>query len=196
MLIDFLPTLNLLVACGGLLIGVVAIVLFIDLTLSQGRRFSTYVRTFAWPAIIAVTVGSVVLSLVYSEYFGFIPCSLCWLQRIAIYPQALMALLALKVRDTVYFPLYGIALSICGLVVAIYQYIYQMLPKETINSGLMPCLADGSNADCAAKVIDLFGFVTFPFLSGTLFFFLIAVYLYQLRTPVANATPSTTASVA
>jgi len=177
-----LYTLNLFAACGGLLLLALTIVLFIDLFLYRGRYFSKYAATFAWPAIIVVTAGSVALSLVYSEYFGFIPCSLCWLQRIAIYPQALLSVLAFKIRDTVYFPMYGIGLSICGLIVAVYQYIYQMLPKETLTSGFMPCLADGSNADCAVKVIDMFGFVTFPFLSGVVFLFLIAVYLYQLRT--------------
>jgi disulfide bond formation protein DsbB len=181
MLIDMLPTLNLIVACGGLFVGVVTIALFFDLLFSGGRRFLPYVSTFAWPAIIIATTGSVALSLVYSEYFGFIPCSLCWLQRIAIYPQALLALIAFRVRDTVYFPLYGIGLSVFGLMVAVYQYIYQMRPKETLTSGLMPCLADGSNADCAVKVIDLFGFVTFPFLSGVTFLFLITLYFYQLR---------------
>lgn len=188
MIMDLLPTLNLTVASGGLFMGIVTIILFYDLVFCGGRHFSKQLTTLAWPAIMAATIGSVILSLVYSEYFGFIPCSLCWLQRIAIYPQALMALLAYKVRDTVNFPVYGIGLSLCGFIVAVYQYIYQLLPKETITSGLMPCLADGSNADCAVKVIDLFGFVTFPFLSGVVFLFLIAVYLYQLRTktPLSN----------
>ncbi|OIP77422.1 MAG: hypothetical protein AUK16_01820 [Parcubacteria group bacterium CG2_30_44_11] len=121
------------------------------------------------------TTGSVVISLIYSEYFGFIPCSLCWLQRIAIYPQALLSVIAFKVKDTVFFPLYGIALSTFGLLVSLYQYIYQLLPKET-TAGLIPCLADGS-ADCAAKVINEFGFVTFPLLSAITFAFLIIMYL-------------------
>jgi disulfide bond formation protein DsbB len=46
----------------------------------------------------------------------------------------------------------------------------------------MPCLADGS-ADCADKVIDLFGFVTFPFVSAVSFALLITLYQYLRRQP-------------
>lgn len=173
----FLGSLNLALAIGGLALLAVTLVLYIDFFVFKGRYFGALIRQIAWPAIILATVGSVALSLLYSEYFGFIPCSLCWLQRIAIYPQALMSLIANKANDNISFPLYGIALSIFGLVVAVYQYIYQMLPKETISSGIVPCLVDGSNADCAVKVIDQFGFVTFPFLSAVTFLFLIIMYL-------------------
>lgn len=174
-----LPTLNFVLAVVGLILAVKTIILTIDLIFRDGTCFREKLRPFLWPAIIATTVGSVMLSLLYSEYFGFIPCSLCWLQRIAIYPQALLSILAFRRSDTTHFPLYGIALSIFGLVVAVYQYIYQMVPAETRNS-VVPCLADGS-ADCAAKVIDLFGFVTFPFLSAVTFAFLIVLYAHLRR---------------
>jgi disulfide bond formation protein DsbB len=98
------------------------------------------------------------------------------LQRIALYPQALLAILAYRRGDITHFPVYGIALSIAGMLVATYQYIYQMLPAET-RDGIMPCLVDGS-ASCADKVIDMFGFVTFPFVSAVSFAFLITLYLY------------------
>jgi disulfide bond formation protein DsbB len=91
-----------------------------------------------------------------------------------------MSILAFKMRDGLFFPLYGIVLSGFGLAVAIYQYIYQMLPTEVRESGFAPCLADGS-ADCASKIIDIFGFVTFPFLSAILFAFLIILYLHLYR---------------
>lgn len=176
----WLPTLNFVLAVGGLALAAVTVALFIDLFVYKGRYFGERVREAAWPLIIATTVGSVALSLVYSEYFKFVPCSLCWLQRIAIYPQALLALMAWKGGDTRQFPLYGISLSIFGLGVAVYQYIYQLIPPAA-REGFAPCLIDGSNADCAVKVIDEFGFVTFPLLSAITFAFLIAVYLYMRR---------------
>lgn len=174
-----LYTLNYLLALGGLVLLLVTIVLYADRWFFRGKYFSAYVKQMAGPAIIATTVGSVVLSLVYSEYFGFIPCSLCWLQRIAIYPQALLSIMANRLGDDKHFPLYGIGLSLFGLVVALYQYLYQLLPPETLSSGLVPCLVDGSGADCAVKVINEFGFVTFPFLSAVTFAFLIILYLNQ-----------------
>jgi disulfide bond formation protein DsbB len=176
-----LPTLNFVLAISSLALFAFAVALYVDYFVFKQKYFKELMQKIVWPLIMFLTISSVVMSLVYSEYFGFIPCSLCWLQRIAIYPQALLSVLAYKLEDSKLFPIYGIALSIFGFVVAVYHYIYQLIPKETLASGIMPCLADGSNADCASKVIDLFGFVSFPFLSAVTFAFLIIAYLYLWR---------------
>ena len=172
--------LNYLLAVGGLAMLVLTIGLYVDYFYCQSKYFNRFIQKFVWIIIPTITVGSVVISLVYSEYFGFVPCSLCWLQRIALYPQALFALMAFKTKESVYFPLYSLALSGFGLAVAVYQYISQLVPKEAAGGGVMPCLADGS-ADCGLKVIDLFGFVTFPLLSAITFTFLIILYLNLRR---------------
>lgn len=177
---SWLYTLNYILAVGGLLLLGLTVALFVDYFCYQSKYYNRFVSQFSWPIIMATTIGSVVLSLVYSEYFGFIPCSLCWLQRIAIYPQALLSVVAFRLKENVFFPLYGIFLSVFGFGVAVYQYIYQLVPKEVITTGLMPCLADGS-ADCGAKIIEEFGFVTFPFLSAVTFAFLIIMYLNLRR---------------
>lgn len=176
-----LPTLNLSLALVSLGLAVATVVLLLDYLVWNGKYFASIVKEIAWPLVMLATIGSVVMSLVYSEYFGYVPCSLCWLQRIAIYPQAVLSVLAFRQGDTRFFPVYGIALSLFGLAVAIYHYIYQQLPKETLSSGVVPCLVDGGNADCAVKVLNEFGFVTFPFLSAVTFAFLTVVYLYMLR---------------
>lgn len=176
-MLTLLPTLNFVLAVGGLALLFVTAALYVDYFIYRGKYLAVRVKEAAWPVIIITTAGSVALSLIYSEYFKFIPCSLCWLQRLAIYPQALMALIAWKQGDERWFSLYGIGLSLFGLGVAIYQYIYQLIPPAA-REGFAPCLIDGSNADCAVKVIDEFGFVTFPFLSAVTFMFLIVVYLY------------------
>jgi disulfide bond formation protein DsbB len=173
---DWLYILNYLLAVGGLALLVFTIGLCVDYCLYQRKFYIRWVSGVVWQAILVVTVGSVFLTLLYSEYFGFVPCSLCWLQRIALYPQALFAIMAFKTKENIYYPTYSIALSIFGLFVAVYHYIYQLVPKEVLNSGLMPCLADGSS-DCASLIMNEFGFVTFPFLSAVTFAFLIILYL-------------------
>ncbi|MBY0538292.1 disulfide bond formation protein B [Patescibacteria group bacterium] len=176
-------TLNFLLALGGLGLLVLTVILFVDYVCYRSAFYNRFVKFFVWQLIVLVTVGSVFMTLVYSEYFGFIPCSLCWLQRIALYPQALMALMAVRTQERVFFPLYGIGISLFGLVVAVYHYIYQLMPKDVAVGGMvMPCLADGS-ADCASKIMNEFGFVTFPFLSAVTFAFLIALYLNMRRQP-------------
>lgn len=175
-----LPTLNFMLAVGGLALAGVTLALYVDYFVYKGKYFSERVKEAMWPAIIGVTAGTVALTLLYSEYFKFVPCSLCWLQRIAIYPQALMALIAFRSLDTKHFPIYGIGLSIFGLIVALYQYVYQLIPPAA-REGFAPCLIDGSNADCAVKVINEFGFVTFPLLSAITFAFMIVLFLYMKR---------------
>jgi disulfide bond formation protein DsbB len=170
-----IDNINLVFSLGGLALFAFAVLLLVDYFFLNRRYYLHYVHRFAWPLLIAVTVGSVAITLFYSEYLGFIPCSLCWLQRIALYPQALFVLMAVRTKEATFFPFYGIGLSIAGLIVAVYQYIYQMVPS-TVSTGLLPCLADGS-ADCAQKVMETFGFVTFPLLSAFTFIFLIAMYL-------------------
>ncbi len=179
-IMSLLYVLNVALATGGLLLLGITLALVVDYLRFGSRYYVRFVVPYVWLVLPLVTVGSVAMSLLYSEYFGFIPCSLCWLQRIALYPQALFSLMAYKTKEAVFYPLYGIGLSIFGLVVAVYHYIYQLLPKEVITGGFMPCLADGSS-DCAELIMQVYGFVTFPFLSAVTFAFLIVIYLNLRR---------------
>lgn len=179
MLFFYIQTINFLYALAGLVVLVAAFVLWYDYQYNEQRVYRRFVERFVWWLILGVTFGGVVTTLVYSEYFGFVPCSLCWLQRVALYAQAIIAVVAMMSRDSVFFPRYGIALSVFGFGVAVYQYIYQLIPAET-RAAVMPCLADGT-ADCGSKIMEVFGFVTFPFLSAVMFIFLITLYLHLKR---------------
>jgi disulfide bond formation protein DsbB len=179
-MIYYIQTINLFLAMGGLALFAVTILLFIDYYWNKSRYYQCWFAPYSWFLVVGMTLFGVLLTLVYSEYFGFVPCSLCWLQRVALYPQCMVAIVAWRVKDATFFPLYGIALSLFGTCVAIYQYIYQLLPKELLTAGVMPCLADGT-ADCADKIMNVFGFVTFPFLSAVTFLFLIVIYLNMRR---------------
>ena len=179
-LIFYIHTINLLYAVAGLGLLVASGVLTYDYLANGQRLFQSFLAPYAWWLIVALTWGGLLTTLLYSEVFGFIPCSLCWLQRVALYPQAFMSLVAWRKKDEVFFPLYGILLSVFGFVVAVYQYIYQAIPDEVRESGMMPCLADGA-ADCSKTVMEVFGFVTFPFLSAVIFMFLIVLYLHIRR---------------
>lgn len=176
-LIFYIHTINLIYATAGLVVLFIIMSLVYDYFFNEQKLYEKFIEPYVWLILIATSLGGVATTLLYSEVFGFIPCSLCWLQRVALYPQALMSVLAFQCKDSLNFPRYGMALSIFGFVVAVYQYIYQAIPQEVLESGVMPCLADGS-ADCSKKVMEVFGFVTFPFLSAVLFVFLFVIYLH------------------
>lgn len=173
-------SINLCYSIAGLLALAFTTVLAWDLFFNKQKLYLKFVAPYVWIIMILATAGGVATTLLYSEILGFVPCSLCWLQRIALYPQLLMVLVAFWLKDAKNFPLYGIVLSVFGLIVAVYQYILQALPHELYTSGVLPCLADGT-ADCSKKIMEVFGFVTFPFLSGVLFLFLIFLYAHLYR---------------
>ena len=175
-----LQNINFLYAVAGLVVLGLTVVLAYDYFYNSQKLYLQFIAPYVWGIIALTSIGGVATTLLYSEVFGFIPCSLCWLQRVALYPQALLFFAAYKLKDAERYPIYGIVLSAFGFIVAVYQYIYQAVPQETLQSGLMPCLADGT-ADCSKKIIEVFGFVTFPFLSAVLFAFLIVLYLHLLR---------------
>jgi len=180
MLFFYIQTINLLYALAGLMLLVGTLILEWDYLRNEQKLYKKYIAPYIWPLITVVTAGGVGTTLLYSEYFGFVPCSLCWLQRIALYPQLLLVLAAWRMRDAINFPVYGMVLSAFGFVVAVYQYIYQLIPAEVREGGLMPCLADGT-ADCGTKVMEVFGFVTFPFLSAVVFAFLFVLYVHMRK---------------
>lgn len=170
-----LEILNIVLASGSVACLVAAITFFYDHIFSKGRDFGKHIAPIAIPATIAITTLGTGISLLYSEVFGFVPCSLCWFQRIFLYPQVILSITSYKMGDLKMFPVYGIALSVCGFFASVYQYILQMLPRDSI-----PCPQDGA-ANCFDKVITEFGFVTFPLMSASIFLLLIALYLYALR---------------
>jgi len=168
---ETVETLNILLATGGILVLLASSVLLVDLYTS--RVFEKIISIWGLLIALSITVASVVMTLLYSEVFGFIPCGLCWFQRIFLYPQVFILVIALWYKDKK-AARYGMALSVPGLVVALYQHYLQMGGNQFVS-----CPTSG--VDCTKRIMFEYGFVTFPLLSAFLFVFLIALYWYILK---------------
>lgn len=118
--------------------------------------FSENSLSFAFLISVGVTLGSLYLS----EIAHFVPCKLCWFQRIFMYPQVLLLGVA-SIKNDFGIKKYIIPLSIIGLVIATYQYILQMSPIP------LPCTDE--IASCAVKEFVEFGYITIPMMSLTSF---------------------------
>ncbi|GBF04376.1 disulfide bond formation protein DsbB [Deinococcus aerius] len=70
----------------------------------------------AWVVALAATLGS----LWFSEVRGFVPCVLCWFQRVAMYPLALLLGLA-ALRGDLGIRAYALPLAAVGWVIALIQ---------------------------------------------------------------------------
>lgn len=167
--------LNYWLSLGTVLLQVATVALFaLYLLRGQLPAFSWAVallrRWGLWMAFVLAGAGSA-LTLFYSEILGFAPCGLCWLQRVFLYPQVVLFAIAAWRRDTS-IALYAIVLSVFGALVALYQHYLQMG-----GNALIPCPAT-PGADCAARFLFEFGYVTFPLMAATLFAFLIALLLF------------------
>ena len=129
------------------------------------------IRPYVLPIVFVITLIGSVLTLVYSEAFGFAPCGLCWLQRVFLYPLPFISGIALLVKDTAAWR-YVVALSIPGLLIALYQHFIQMG-----GSDVLPCPAAPGAADCAQRLVFEFGYITFPLMAATLFALTIVLML-------------------
>jgi disulfide bond formation protein DsbB len=89
----------------------------------------------AWLVAAVCMAGS----LYFSEVAHFVPCRLCWYQRIAMYPLVLLLGIA-AVRRDVAIRLYAIPLATIGAAVSIYHVQLERFPEQaTFCSVDVPC---------------------------------------------------------
>ena len=90
----------------------------------------------AWGVAAVATAGS----LYFSEGAHYIPCELCWYQRIAVYPMVLILGISALRRDTS-IAIYAAPLALAGVVISVYHYQLQRIPSQASQfcDPLNPC---------------------------------------------------------
>lgn len=174
-----MQSINHILAYAG--IGCLFVILGLMYDLRGKRLTAPIIRRWGTYGALIVTVCASGMTLIYSEYFGLIPCGLCWMERIMLYPQILLIGGGLYYKDKL-MPRYGIILSIVGLLVSLYHHYIQMGGSQFIK-----CPTAGTGADCARRFFFEFGFITFPLMSAILFTFLIVLYIYILKVSQQHA---------
>lgn len=123
----------------------------------------------AWTVAAVATAGS----LFYSGVIDFLPCRLCWYQRIAMYPMAAILLVGAIRRDLA-VKYYALPLSLGGLAISAWHYLTQTFPS-----------LEGSSCDptnpCSSKYVDVFGFVSIPFMAGVGFIVISVLLAFYVR---------------
>ncbi|MBK5266257.1 MAG: disulfide bond formation protein B [Acidimicrobiia bacterium] len=125
----------------------------------------------AVPAAASFAITAMLGSLYYSEVAGYVPCQLCWYQRIAMYSLAIILFIAAVRRDEG-IAIYGLSLSVLGFGISMYHYYAQLFPRSDT------C---GPDASCSVRWVDVFGFVSIPLMAGAGFFGIAASMLYLLK---------------
>lgn len=125
-----------------------------------------------WTQSLIATLAS----LYFSEIVGYIPCTLCWVQRIFMYPIVIITTLALLKRNK-YIAYSSLYLSGMGLCVSIYHYSLQKISFLGDANGIC------GDIPCNLQYINYFGFITIPFLAGLAF---IVIFTSQLLLQQSN----------
>jgi disulfide bond formation protein DsbB len=151
----FFSTLSLIAAAGT--------VALVVLRLSAGR--STVAATVLaevhgaalWLAFLVAAV-STLGSLYFSEVADFVPCTLCWYQRIAMYPLSLILLVAALRRDEG-VRWYVAPVALVGGAISGYHYLIEWRPE--LDAGT----CDLFGPSCTSVWFREFGFVSLAFMA-------------------------------
>ncbi len=132
-----------------------------------------------WLAFVvtAVATGG---SLFFSEVAHFVPCELCWFQRIFMYPLAIVTLLAAIANDH-RVARYLLPLPAIGAGIS----VYHILVEERVVGQSTACLISAPGG-CAVKWIDELGYVTIPVLALTGFVLAFAFLAFAAFEPSAD----------
>jgi disulfide bond formation protein DsbB len=136
-----------------------------------------------WAAFVlaAIATGG---SLFLSEIAGFVPCELCWFQRICMYPLSILTLFSAYhgdhrfARYLIPFPVFGAGVS-----------VYHLLVENHVVATPAACQV---GAGCTVKWINEFGYMTIPTLALTAFLLLIGFLALAASGPEDEAVEAAT----
>ena len=118
-----------------------------------------------------ISLAASLFSLVYSEIIGYVPCYLCWYQRIFLFPLPFIFGVAIWSQDRKIVK-YVLPLLSIGFIFSVYQNFFYYF-GETAN---IPC--DASGVSCYQALISAFGgYISFPMLSLSGYLALITIVL-------------------
>lgn len=120
----------------------------------------------AWLVATVATLGALFLG----EVMGYAPCVLCWYQRIAMFPLALILAAGLFPFDRRAVR-YALPLALAGWLVAMFHWA---VASGLIPERVAPC---GQGVPCSLEQVVWRGFLTLPMLSVLAFSSIIALLL-------------------
>lgn len=123
-----------------------------------------------WVTSLIATLGS----LYFSEVRDFIPCELCWYQRILMYPILLITTVA-YIQKNVKIALTTAVFASIGGLISLYHYGIQKVPF--LQESAPAC----GQVSCTGAYINWLGFITIPFLALIAFIMIAAISFYMLK---------------
>lgn len=149
-------TFDTILALGSIGILIASIVLIIAWI--TGNPIASWVRNNAHILLRVLFIGAVASSVIYSDFLGYEPCLLCWYQRMAIFPIAIL-LFTDDIRSSVLLQRQVLLLGAAGFLIALFHNFITIFPQ----SGIDAC---GTGPSCLNLYVFQFGFITIPMMSA------------------------------
>ena len=124
-----------------------------------------------WAAFVVSSIATGG-SLFFSEIAHYVPCELCWYQRICMYPLSLLTLFAAAHNDY-RMPRYLIPFCLVGGGVS----IYHLLVENKVVGESQACFVSAPGG-CGVKWINEFGYMTIPTLALSAFALLLVLFAF------------------
>src|SRR3954465_15327787 len=165
-------TLFLALLAIGAQLAVVAIVVLAIVSPRTLDALRPQALSLAWLVALVATIGSLWLS--YGA--GVTPCRLCWYQRIAMYPMAIVLGIAAWRRDRG-VKVYALPVLAIGGTISVWHMLIERFPS----------LEGGTSCDpanpCAFIWVERFGYLTIPTMALSAFALIAALLLLPQPEP-------------
>lgn len=177
---DLANGLELLVFISSLFVGLLVLLFVIKFVFKRDTKIYQWTVHFlqdnylflGFLVALAATSGS----LFYSDIMGYTPCKLCWYQRIFMYPQVILFLIAFRTKRNSSIIWNSLILSVIGGLIAGYHYLLQI--GALSGAG---CDVVGYSASCSEFFGVSYGFITIPMMAFVGFVLLIILAYGKLK---------------
>ena len=165
--------LNVFLGSGAILLQVFSVytlvLLFFVSKNKQRNKFLDYVDKHFLILSFLISLFASVFPLVYSEIVHFLPCYLCWWQRVFMFSSLFLFATALWDKDRRVVR-YASSLLFVGFLISAYQNFFYYFGE----SSSLPC--DASGVSCYQRLVSEFGgYISIPMLALTAFFGLLTL---------------------
>jgi disulfide bond formation protein DsbB len=141
--------------------------------LEEGNIMLLYKKKWLEYNILLVSLVATLGSLYFSEVRGYVPCELCWYQRIFMYPIVAISVVGILRKD-IYFWKYVLPFSFIGMFISSYHVYIQAVTEDT-SGGICK-----GGVSCSVKYLNVFGFADIPFFALLAFLIINSLILVKI----------------
>ncbi len=171
---EYLDTFNLILSIGAICLQILTLVLILALIFTpRTNPIRVFFKKYAFVFSFILAFSAVALSLFYSEIIGFPPCELCWVNRIFIYPLAILLGMELYKKDKMIVD-QAIVLSLLSVLTSIFHIYIERGGKSSL-----PCASPDvvNQVSCATRYVYEFSYVTIPVMAFSAVFFILMLLI-------------------